>query len=157
VPVIRILVDGYSLLHSFPELAQGKPRHSAVARAELIAWLTQYADATGVPVTVFFDGAGAPQGTPKPISTPEMEILYSGKGETADDLIERVAHRFSKIGEVMVVTDDYAERDTVESSGALASSCLNFISTVQATLDDFQRQILARNRREMKKFKGAGK
>ena len=38
----RILVDGYSLLHSWPELAPGQPRHSAAARDELVHVLAGY-------------------------------------------------------------------------------------------------------------------
>ncbi|HLZ54825.1 MAG TPA: NYN domain-containing protein [Verrucomicrobiae bacterium] len=49
----RILVDGYSLLHNWPELAPGRPRHSARARDELIHVLTRYHDATGEPIAVF--------------------------------------------------------------------------------------------------------
>ena len=56
--LVRILVDGYSLLHNWPELAPGRARHSAAARDELIRRLTLYQDATGTPVTIFFDGAG---------------------------------------------------------------------------------------------------
>src|ERR1700734_3520845 len=52
----RILVDGYSLLHSWPDLAPGQPRHSERARDELILILTQYHDVTGEPLTIFFDG-----------------------------------------------------------------------------------------------------
>jgi hypothetical protein len=37
MPLIRILVDGYSLLHAWPELARGSARHSATAREALIA------------------------------------------------------------------------------------------------------------------------
>ena len=33
--LVRILVDGFSLLHNWPELAPGKGRHSAAARGEL--------------------------------------------------------------------------------------------------------------------------
>src|SRR3954470_2657165 len=105
MPLVRILVDGYSLLHSWPELAPGKPRHSAAARDELIHWLTLYRDAIGTPITIVFDGAGAPPGTPKPMSTVELEVLYSGAGQTADDIIERAATRLANYGEVLVVTD----------------------------------------------------
>ena len=38
--LVRILVDGYSLLHNWPELAPGKPRFSPAARGELIRMLT---------------------------------------------------------------------------------------------------------------------
>ena len=38
--LVRILVDGFSLLHSWPELAPGRPRHTAAVRKELINRLT---------------------------------------------------------------------------------------------------------------------
>ena len=53
--LVRILVDGYSLLHNWVELAPGLPRHSARAREELIHVLTRYHDATGTPITIVFD------------------------------------------------------------------------------------------------------
>ena len=153
MPLVRILVDGYSLLHNWPELAQGKSRHSAAAREELVHALTQYRDAIGTPITVVFDGAGAPPGTPKTISTPELEVLYSKPGQTADDIIERAAHRLSAFGEVLVVTDDSAERETVLSLGAMASSCLNFIQSIENTLAELQRELKQRNRKERERFR----
>ena len=150
--LVRILVDGYSLLHNWPQLARGRSRHSATAREELIHALTQYRDAVGTPVTVVFDGSGAPAGTPQTASTPELEVLYSQPGQTADDLIERAAHRLSEYGEVLVVTDDHAERDTVLSLGGMASSCLNFIQTIESTLAELQRDLKQLNRKERQRF-----
>ena len=144
--------QGYSLLHNWPQLARRKPRHSAAAREELIHVLTQYRDAIGTPITVVFDGAGARAGTPKVESTPELEILYSQAGQTADDVIERVAHRLGEFGEVLVVTDDYAERDTVLSLGSMASSCLSFIRTIESTLADLQSDLKHHNRKERQRF-----
>src|SRR6478672_9718521 len=137
--LVRILVDGYSLLHNWPELAPGKARHSAAARDELLHWLMQYRDAIGTPITVVFDGAGAPPGTPKPISSAELEVLYSGPGQTADDIIERAATRLAAYGEVLVVTDDFKERDTVLSFGGMAVSCLNFIQDIESALKEQER------------------
>ncbi len=151
--LVRILVDGYSLLHSWPELAPGKPRHSAAAREELIYWLTRYRDAIGTPLTIVFDGGGAPVGTPATHSTPELEILFSRSGQTADDIIERVAHRMTPFGEVLAVTDDNAERDTVIAMGGLASSCLSFIQTVESTLKEQELSIKNHNRKERTQFK----
>jgi ribosomal protection tetracycline resistance protein len=151
--LVRILVDGYSLLHQWLELAPGKPRHSAFAREELISRLTRYHDANGTPVSIIFDGmgeAGRPSGqTP---STPEVEIIYSQAGQSADQLIERAAHRLSAFGEVLVVTDDFAVRDTVESVGGMFSSCLNFTKTVESKLADLERDIQHYNQKERLKF-----
>ncbi len=150
--LVRILVDGYSLLHNWPELAPGRPRHSAAARNELVRVLTRYRDAISTPITVVFDGSGAPPGTPKTESSPELEILYSQAGQTADDIIERVAHRIQPYGEVLVVTEDFAERDTVLALGGLASNCLNFIQTVESTLAELHRDLKRHNLKERKQF-----
>ncbi len=150
--LVRILIDGYSLLHSWPELAPGRPRHSAAARDELIHRLTLYRDAIGTPITIFFDGDGAPTGTPSALSTPEVEVLYSRAGQTADQMIERAAYRFGQYGEILAVTDDLAERQTVSNMGGMSSSCWNFIQTVQSTLNDLADDIKQLNRQERSKF-----
>ena len=150
--LVRILVDGYSLLHNWPELAPGQPRHSATARNELIQRLTLYQDAVGTPITIFFDGGGALSGTPAALSSPEVEVLYSRAGQTADQMIERAAHRFAAYGEVLAVTDDNAERETVISVGGMASSCLNFIQNVENTLAEMADDIKQHNRNEKFKF-----
>ncbi len=150
--LIRILVDGYSLLHNWPELARGKPRHSAAARDELIRRLTQYQDAAGTPITIVFDGAGAPPGTPRAHSTPAVEVLSSRAGQTADQMIERAVHRFQPYGQVMAVTDDHAERETVLSLGGFASSCLNFIQTVENALGELADDIKTHNRQERHRY-----
>ena len=63
--LVRILVDGYSLLHNWPELAEGRPRHSEAARDALVEMLTHYQDACGKPVTVFLTVAAAAKPNPK--------------------------------------------------------------------------------------------
>jgi len=155
--LVRILVDGYSLLHNWPELAPGAPRHSARARDDLVALLTQFHDATGLPLTIFFDGAGAPPGTPKTVSNRGVEVLFSGPGQTADDLIERAAHRFQEYGEVLVVSDDNAERDLVSGFGGSVSSCANFIRRIGSALGDLAEDLENYNRRQQEAFRRAKK
>ena len=150
--LVRILVDGYSLLHSWPELAEGAPRHSEAARDALAEILTQYQDASGTPVTIFFDGSGSRRGKPKNAAAGSVEILYSHAGQTADDLIERAAHRFQDYGEVLVVTDDYAERDTVSGLGGSVASCNNFIRMIDNALANLHENLKNHNRAEQNRF-----
>jgi len=150
--LVRILVDGYSLLHNWPEIAPGAPRHSARARDELVQILTQYHDATGEPVTVFFDGAGAPPNVQKNESSRAVEVLFSSAGQTADDMIERAAHRFQSYGEVLVVTNDLVERDVVGGFGASASSCENFIRMIGNALAELRDELKKHNRTEKNRF-----
>ena len=150
--LVRILVDGYSLLHNWPELAPGRARHSAAARDELIAELTRYQDASGTPVTIFFDGSGKARQPGKDEFARTVEVLYSGGGQTADDLIERAAFRFKDFGEVLVVTNDFAERDTVVSMGGLATSCDNFLRTMGSTFKELNDDVKHHNRQERNQF-----
>jgi len=151
--LVRILVDGYSLLHGWPQLAPGKARHSEAARDELIRILTLYQDLSGTPITIFFDGAGKVRNSPGEISTKRVEILFSSAAQTADQMIERVAHRMAEYGEVMVVTDDYAERDTVVNLGGTSSSCDNFVRMIENALAEMAEDIKHHNRREQNRFK----
>jgi predicted RNA-binding protein with PIN domain len=153
VALVRILVDGYSLLHAWPDLARGKARYSSAARAELIQQLRQYGDAIGTPVTVVFDGKGPPEASSEPGSTPAMEIIYSKSGKTADDIIERAAALLVKYGEVLVVSNDFAERDTVASVGGSVCSCEHFIHSIGASINDFQKQVQRHNASELKRYR----
>jgi uncharacterized protein len=150
--LVRILVDGYSLLHNWPELAAGAPRHSERARDDLVQILTRYHDMTGEPITIFFDGGGAPPDAPKNESSRAVEVLFSRAGQTADDLIERAAHRFQEYGEVLVVTDDFAERDVVGGFGGSVASCKNFIRMVENALTELQDELKHYNRTERNRF-----
>ncbi len=150
--LVRILVDGYSLLHNWLELAPGRARHSAAAREELVRRLTLYQDAAGTPVTVVFDGSRRPTGRPTAVPRSEVEVLYSRRGQTADQMIERAVHRFGPYGEVLVVTEDHAERETVISLGGSAASCRNFIQDVENALAELGDEIEDHNRRERHRF-----
>lgn len=155
--LVRILVDGYSLLHSWPELAPGRPRHSAAAREELVHILTRYHDAIGTPISIFFDGGGAPAGKPKREGSRHVEVLFSRAGQTADEMIERAAHRFQPYGEVLAVTDDNTERDIVIGLGGGAASCLNFIREIESSLAEFAVDLNHYNRKEHNRYRHARK
>jgi predicted RNA-binding protein with PIN domain len=150
--LVRILVDGYSLLHNWPELAPGKPRHSANAREALVHVLNRYQDASGTPISVFFDGSGAPPNVPKNESTPQVEVLFSKAGQTADDMIERATHRFQPYGEVLVVTDDLVERDTVIGLGGSTTSCEIFISMIAGALEELGEDVQRHNQKERNRY-----
>jgi len=153
--LVRILVDGYSLLHSWPELAPGKPRHSAAARDELMNILTRYHDTIGTPITIFFDGSGARASTPKREPADHVEVLFSRAGQTADEMIERSAHRFQPYGEVLAVTNDRTEREVVIGLGGHAASCLNFIRDIQNALAISADDLKHYNRTERNRFNQA--
>ncbi len=91
-------------------------RRSGRAREELIKRLRHYQDWTGVRVIVVFDG----KGTKIDISSDphDVQIFYSRAGQTADDIIERLAGKYAKRFHLTVATSDYLEQQTASAAGA---------------------------------------
>lgn len=150
--LVRILVDGCSLLDQWLELAPGKPRHSVVARDELIHALTQFHDACGVPISVYLNEVHAPPDAEQLLSTPEVEVHFPRPGSKADHLIERAAYRFRSTGNVQVITDNQAIRNTVSGCGAAVLNCHEFIGMVKDCLASLEHDIDCLNQREHQRF-----
>ena len=145
--LVRILVDGYSLLHSWPELAPREPRHSAAARDELVHVLRLYSDAAGTPVTVVFDGGGHRGVRQDTDSTPQVEILFSKAGQTADQIIERLAGTYGRAHDLTVATDDLLEQQTAAAFGAYPLSTAGLRDLLSDAQTGFTRTLQTHRKR----------
>jgi predicted RNA-binding protein with PIN domain len=149
---VRIIVDGDSLLRQWTDLAPGKTRSSAAAREELLIRLTQYYDATGTPISVVFCAAQPGNDTDEPRSSREVEVLLSRAGQTVDQVVKRVLHRFRPNGEALVVTDNSAASEFDAPPGTVLSDCARFIRALETTLQDLEREITSFNQQERNRF-----
>lgn len=115
-----LIVDGHSVIFAWPELRRLHQRRSSLAREALTKQLRDYQDWTGVNVVVVFDGKGA---RASETSQPhDVQIFYSGRGQTADAIIERLAGKYAKRFDVTVATSDLLERQTVMAFDAMSIS-----------------------------------
>ena len=133
-----ILVDGYSVLHAWARFRTRKMRALSLRqrREVLVGYLRQFADQSGQRVTVVFDGYAAkhkPEGT-EPLRG--VEVVFSERGKTADDVIERLVAQAEQKAHIQVVTSDHMERRTVETLGAHSLSAEIFEGEVDAVLRD---------------------
>jgi predicted RNA-binding protein with PIN domain len=111
-----LIVDGHSIIFSWPELRKTHDRKSSFARELLVKTLRDYQDWTGTRVIVVFDGAGTKvEATDDPH---DVQIFYSRAGQTADSVIERLASKYAARFDLVVATSDYLEQQTVAASGA---------------------------------------
>lgn len=114
-----LLVDGHSIIHSWPELRSLHATQPANARRELIRLMSDLHDSGRWRVTLVFDGrAGGKEQTPKD----SLAVLYAPVEQTADSIIEKIVQAHSGKGEIGVSTADHAEITAVESLGALGFS-----------------------------------
>ncbi len=147
----RIVVNGYSLLEQWPEIAPGKPRHADISKEELIYRLTQYYDSCGTPMTVIFEEEAHRSGPVPFLSTPEVEIIFR-PARGADRFLERMVSRIKGGADVLVVTDDPAESRAVGSSGCKVVNCATFIRMVDEALNEFKQHLTQYNQSEQLKF-----
>jgi predicted RNA-binding protein with PIN domain len=116
-----LLVDGHSVIFSWPELRALHQRKPAQAREELIRDLQPLHDSGEWAVTLVFDGK---VGITPARRAEDMVIAYASADETADSVIERLVafHQPRVKEEIFVVTADGAESLTVESLGGVTMS-----------------------------------
>ena len=111
-----LIVDGHSVIFTWPELRDLHGRRSSLARDALVRKLRDYQDWTGVRVVVVFDGRGSDVDA---IAEPgEIQIFYSRAGQTADSIVERLASKYGSEFRLLVATSDYLEQETAAACGA---------------------------------------
>ena len=144
-----ILVDGYSVLHAWPRFATRKARGLSLQqrREMLVGLLRQYADHGRRRVTLVFDGYAAKHKPEGRESASGAEVLFSERGKTADDMIERLVGQAEHKADILVVTSDNMERHTVESMGAHTTSAEVFEAEVEAALRELAGMVRSHSRR----------
>ncbi|HBT48198.1 MAG TPA: hypothetical protein DEA73_10055 [Peptococcaceae bacterium] len=120
-----LILDGYNVIHSWPDLLRLKESNLGHARDKLIEEMINLQPLLGVEVEIFIvfdayrlggrDGGQEEQGG--------VRVIYTRRGETADTCIERLVGELVAAGrEVVVVTGDWLEQRVVWGKGALRLS-----------------------------------
>jgi len=111
LPRAHLVVDGYNVTkRGYGELDLEQQRH------RLVKGLSTIAAQTGTEVTVAFDGAERVHGLPP---TPRgVRVLFSRKGQTADELIRKLVRAEPDGRPVIVISSDREVADGVRRAGA---------------------------------------
>lgn len=121
---MRIIIDGYNFIGRQKGLRgdlEGK-------RARLIEQLAAYHRIKALPVTVVFDGSGKGETE----RTGGIEVIFSGYGESADEVIGRLAEAFRE--GCTVVSSDREVQQRARQNGAIALYAGEFESRLHAAL-----------------------
>jgi len=114
-----LLVDGYNVIHAWPELLRLVDENLDHAREKLVMALAEYAHLTGCRVWVVFDAHGVKNAACRQENVDGVEVVFTKEGETADSFIERMAGELGVSGgTVYVATSDWAEQRLVLGRGA---------------------------------------
>lgn len=133
--MIRLIIDGYSLLYRDPALDRIRGRDFRMAREQLIRRIDRLSSALASCVELVFDGRSG--GSREQVATTVLHIIYSPAPRTADALIEEMVAEAGDPTSLCVVTSDRVEQNVVRAAGAEVMSCAGFLDR----LDELERQI----------------
>jgi uncharacterized protein len=125
---IHILIDGYNLIRKYPPLLRVEETDFSQGRQKLLEWLSLYRRKITNPITVVFDGGRGEALVEGRDLYKGIKILYSPQGQTADDIIKRLARKEGE--KTLVVTSDQE----------LGSFC-QFFKTGWIRSEDFARRV----------------
>lgn len=131
---MHIVIDGYNVIRQSPPLKAKEKVSMEAGRVALLKLLARFRQIKGHRITCVFDGKEGPGGREKREVQMGIEVIYSVIGETADDVIKRIAQGQS--GKLLVVTSDREIGNFVLRRGGAALSSPEFESLMESSLND---------------------
>ncbi|MGA3172965.1 MAG: NYN domain-containing protein [Syntrophorhabdales bacterium] len=101
---LHLLIDGYNVIRRCGGAVLFDPSDLERSRRNLIDWVSRYKREKQIRITVVFDGGGGPSLARKRESHRGIEVIYSKKDETADQVIME-AIRVHAAGLVVATSD----------------------------------------------------
>lgn len=137
-----LLVDGYNIIHAWPELKKLADDDMESARIKLLDILCNYQGIRKCEIIVVFD-AYLVQGHREEITDyHNIHMVFTKEAQTADQYIEKFAHDNSKKYNIAVATSDGLQQIIVRSKGCLLMSARELKVEVEATNDRLRQEHL---------------
>jgi len=140
------IIDGYNLMHLSEGLVRMANRNLESGRDELVSRVAQWAGTIDDKVTIIFDGQGRSTGpSDDPEGVPGIDIIFSSKNKTADDIIERAVYQAPRKEAVIVVSADRGITQLCLGMGALLMNPENFWAVTQEAKQTVKASIKTHN------------
>jgi predicted RNA-binding protein with PIN domain len=135
---LELIIDGYNLIRQSDTFRRLDARSLEQGRQALLARLADYQKVRNHLITVVFDGWGGPNLESTIQKHDGITVIFTRKGEKADDWIKR---RLEKVQYGAVVTSDRDIRRYAERLGIADIPSRLFERTMEQTLFDGQRDM----------------
>lgn len=126
-----MLIDGYNVVHAWPELRELANTDINAAAGRLMDIVSNYQGMTGVDTILVFDAYKVPGHKTEVYDYGNIKVVYTKTSETADRYIERYAHENGKKYDITVVTSDGVEQVIIRGEGCYLMSSRDFMEDVE--------------------------
>ncbi len=121
---MHILVDGYNLIRQSPALRSKERISIEAGRNSLIKLLAEFKQIRPHRITCVFDGQKGISAKETRENISGIQVIYSAIGDTADDVIKKIAQLGA--ANLLVVTSDREIANYVHRRGGATVSSLEF-------------------------------
>lgn len=144
-----LLVDGYNIIFAWEELSELAKVNIDGARYRLMDILCNYQGYKKCTLIVVFDAYKVEGNTGEAIKYHDIHVVYTKEAETADQYIEKLAHKIGPRYRVTVATSDGLEQLIIRGQGCLLLSARDLkeeVDYVESLIADEQRRLKSQQR-----------
>ena len=143
-----LLVDGYNIIHAWPEVKELAEDNMDGARLKLMDVLCSYQAVRQCEVIVVFDAYKVPGGRERIGDYNNIKVVFTKEAQTADEYIERFAYEHQKKYRITVATSDALEQLIIRGAGSTVWSAEDLLREVNYAAEQTRRlgeQSMVRN------------
>lgn len=126
-----LIVDGYNMIFSWPNLSEMAKHSVDQARSALLAMLGSYQGYRRCALIVVFDAYRSPQKKEHVFKDHNLYVVYTKNAQTADSYIEKTTHMLASQYHMTVATSDAQEQNIILGVGANRMSALELYEEMQ--------------------------
>lgn len=126
-----LLVDGYNIIHAWPELKELMDENMDAARMQLIDILSNYQGIKRFKIIVVFDAYRVQGYREEMENYNNIHVVYTKEAQTADQYIEKFAHDNQKKYNIVVATSDGLQQIIVWGEGCTLLSARELKAEIQ--------------------------
>jgi len=112
-----LLVDGYNVIHAWPELKQLADENMENARIKLLDILSNYQGIRKCRLMVVFDAYRVQRHVEEIFDYHNIRVVYTKEAQTADQFIEKFAHDNHEKYDITVATSDALQQIIIRGAG----------------------------------------
>lgn len=144
----RLVVDGYNVIHAWPDLRSLLAESLEQARDRLVERLAVLTQVTGTEVSVVFDAHRRRGGRGHQEVRDGVRVVFTGHARSADQVIERMAFEArGRRDPMLVATSDSTHRAMLRGMGAGVIEGLELLRRVEDAEAELGRRLQAYSRR----------
>ena len=128
-----LLVDGYNIIFSWPELNALAQDNMDGARSKLIDMLSNYQAVKKNKIILVFDAYRVEGRREEMFQMHHIFVVYTGEAQTADQYIEKFSHQNQKKYQITVATSDGLQQMIIRGAGSRLLSARELKEDIEQT------------------------